>query len=642
MIDLEIRYPDKLDILPVTDRISVNLGENINALRDAILNIEQVLGLDVNIGLFTPDPTNTTVASRLTRIERGIAERNLVFREINVSDALTVLLNQSNQPSVILGNGEVNNIAPVTVLGPLTVLSPQVPNPETLFQTPVRIDVTTFNSEASAKTLIKGKSNVDEPLLWIQDTNDSTTITNNPNRLALKVQGNMLVTGKLQADFSVDHTKVLNIETVPTEQTRGSTRHVTQGDYHTHRKGRYDESRGQWIVDSSTDVDDLGIINHRDLEGVGTLPTHGNDYSPLPGVAYHVTGGDLHSHKSGDGAQVDHNDLKNINPKFSNHVTGGDSHDHTNGRGAQIDHSTLSNIGTSGADDIHVTKGSNHRHEVDEDGNPIGDGEQINHSWLSNIVTTGDGAIHVTNGDSHTHSTDGDGGQIDHNDLANIGSFTHSEIDSRITSFRKIKTGTAAFTSVDFDEVDIAHGMGTDQFILIPTVVAINSAPPSDPSDVGVIYVDTTTRSSTSVTLKRVGGAAVGPATKAQVTVASPGADNDLTFIARQPGLDGNDITIEYRDDAGALGSDPIKIVAVTTPASITVIFDSSTPPTAEDIRAGILSDSAASLLVDILVAEGTGAGTVSDGYGPTNLSGGQDATGFISLDIEWIAVATN
>jgi len=644
MIDLEIRYPDKIDLLPLTTQVSVNIGENINALRDSILNVQNVLGLDVNIGLFTPDPTNTTVASRLNRLERGIAERNLVFRELNVSDSLSVLLNSNNMPSVKIGRGEANNTVPVTILGPLTILSSQVANPLTLIQTPVEINVTTFDQEASSATLIKGKSNFDQPLLHIEDTNNTIFLTNNPNSLALKIDGNVEITGRLQANFSISHTRLLDIETVPTDATRGSTRHVLQGDYHSHRKGRFNQTQQRWVVDSSTNPTDFGIINHRDLEGIGTLPTHGNDFTPLPQTAYHVTGGDLHSHSAGDGAQIDHNDLKNISPAFSNHITGGDSHDHQQGRGAQITHTSLSDIGTSGPNDIHVPRGGNHQHMITEDGDVVGDGGQIDHRWLSNIQTTGDGAIHVTGGDTHRHTQDlGDGGQIDHNDLLNSGTLSHEQIDQRISTFRRSRTGITSFTSSDFDAVTISHGMGSDQFKLLWSLASINSAPPSDPNDVGVIYVDSSSKNSNTVTLRRAGGALVGPAIKASIIVTSPGSDNDLQYIARTAGSVGNNIVIEYRDDPGALSiGETVKVVAVTFPASITIIFDSGSPPTAAEIRSAILSDPSASLVVDILVAEGTGDGIVADGYGPVNLSGGQDFTGFTSLDIEWVAIATN
>lgn len=503
MIDLDIRYPGALDILPVTTTVSINVGQNINALRDAILNLETVLGLDVNIGLFTPNPEDATVADRLNRLERGIAERNLVFRELNVSDALSVILNINNEPVVRIGRGVANSIAPVTILGPLTILAPAVVNPETYIQTPVRLDVTTFNPNMSAKSMIKGKSNTDEPLLIIQDTNSATFVSDS-TKYALVVQGNVKVTGVLTAEYSIDHSKLLNIETVPTDATRGQTRHVTQGDYHTHRKGRYDTAKSKWVVDSSANTSDFGIIQHKDLEGIGTLPTHGNDFTPLPGVAYHVTGGDLHSHKSGDGAQIDHNDLKNINPKFSAHVTGGDAHDHTNGRGAQISHQNLSDIGTNGPDDIHVPLGGNHFHQMDENGNPIGDGAQINHAHLSNIDTLGAAAVHVTKGDAHAHTSSGDGGKINHIDLLNVGTLSHDEIDARISRFRVSQAGTASFASSgpSYNEVTVSHLLGTDQFNVAWSLSALNGAPPSNPFDVGVIYV--TDKSTTTFKIKRL------------------------------------------------------------------------------------------------------------------------------------------
>lgn len=714
MIDLDIKFPSDYDSLPVTTQVSINLGENINALRDAILNIERILGLDVNIGLFTPDPRFATVAQRLSRIERGIAERNLVFREINVSDALSVLLTPGNRPQVKIGRGEANDVVPVNVLGSLTILAPQVANPETFMQTPLRLDVTTFNPDMSSKSLIRGKSNIDEPLLTIQDTNTALFISNNQTSYALRVRGNMVVEGRLTANFSVDHNKVLNIETVPTDATRGSTRHVTQGDYHSHRKGRYDATRGRWIVDSSTNISDFGIINHKDLEGIGTLPTHTNDFAPIPGVAYHVTGGDLHAHKNGDGAQIDHNDLKNINPKFTNHVTGGDSHDHTSGRGAQINHSSLANIGTTGADDIHVPKGGNHAHEVDADGIPLGDGAQISHTWLSNITTTGEGALHVTGGNAHAHTSAGDGGKIDHADLENAGLATHQEIDAKLSLVRAMATGTAKFTTsgTTYNQTTVTHNLGTDQFNVSWSLAG--SAPPSNPFDVGVIYVSDKT--ATSFTLKRLfsassvsriydtgslvastvpatlshglgstptsldvmhevagkwefldpasfvttdvnniytnfsalGSDAVriiasltntsaslqpGPAVKAQLTT-NFGSNSNLLFIARTPGIAGNNIKVRYEQNT-SITTNPF---IVASPTLIIVMYN--TPVTANEVRLAVLNNATAGTIIDVINAPGNNGTGLVGAFPETALAGGADTSGISALDLEWIAVA--
>lgn len=439
MADQEINYPEEYDILPETTSISVNIADTLNVLRDAILNIEEVLGLNVNIGIFTSAVEEATVSDRITRLERGIAERNLVYQEINVSDALSVFLNEDNKPFVRIGKGLVNDLAPVQILGPLTILSPQSSQIETYIQTPVCIDVTTFDSEASARSKIKGKANVDQPLLIIEDTNSSEYLKNHPETLALQIKGNVKVEGKLIAEYSIDHDRLLNTETIPTEQTRGNIKHVVQGMYHSHRKGRYDNNKGQWIVDSSVNTKDFGILNHNDLEGIGTLPTDQNDFVPQQGVAYHVSGGDLHDHSGNTGGgQINHNDLKNVNPKISNHVTSGDSHDHVEGRGAQLRHSTLSEIGTGGTGALHVTFGDEHNHEVDIEGIPVSGGSQISHKWLSDIGTALITDLHVTGGDNHKHS-EGDGGQISHIDLGDVGVYTHVEIDSQIDALQAEK-----------------------------------------------------------------------------------------------------------------------------------------------------------------------------------------------------------
>lgn len=637
MVDLEIRYPSELDILPVTTTVTVNIGSTLNAFRDAILNLETILGLDVNIGLFTPDPESATVADRLNRIERGIAERNLVFREINVSDALQVQLNQNNEPFVNIGLGSTTTIAPVTIKGPLTVLSPAQSNPRTIIQTPVSIDVTTYNENMSANSLIKGKANALQPILRVHDTSDGYSGT------ALHVIGNMKVEGTLETEYSIDHNTLLNIDAVPTDATRGTTRHVSQGDFHSHRKGRFDEDRGTWIVDSSTSTNDFGIISHRDLQGWGTLPTHDNSFTPDPNIRYHVTGGDLHAHKAGDGAQIDHTDLKSISPKFSNHVTGGDSHRHTSsGDGGKVSHLDLDDTNTTGANAVHVTSGDAHAHQLDSDGNPLGDGAQIDHAHLLN--TSPATSNHVTGGDNHTHS-DGDGGQIDHENLSNKGSLTHSEIDASINTFRATTTGTASFTASAFNEIEITHSLGTDQFNVAWSLSGVNVAPPSSSSDVGVIYVGE--KNSTSFKLKRIGGSIPGPAVAAQLTTDFASADQNIQFIARNPGAAGNDISIEYESETTgdpiltetSPGGKPIFIEATSNPPTFTLHFDAGDKPTAADARAALLNNSLiATFLTADLVGDGSG---LIDAYGASNLAGGSDVSSFSSMEIEWIAVAT-
>lgn len=641
MTDLEIRYPSNYDILPFTTTVSISVGDNINALRESILNIENTLGLNINIGLFTADPTKATLGERLDRIERGIAERNLIFREINVSDSLQVLLNPNNQPFVRIGLSTPTSIAPVTIVGPLTILSPQVANPETIIQTPVKIDVTTFNPNASANSSIKGRSNSSQPLLTIEDINSNPAST----EFALSIKGNVKVTGKLEAEYSIDHTKLLNTDTVPTSTTRGIVKHVTQGDYHSHRKGRYDSNLSQWIVDSTINTTDYGILSHSDLEDIGTLPTHGNDFRPVSGTAYHVTGGDLHSHKSGDGAQIDHNDLSNISPKFSNHVTGGDSHAHTSANdGGQVSHNDLADIQTTGTAAIHVTGGDLHSHALDSDGNLVGNGAQINHLHLTNIATTGAGSLHVTGGDAHKHSSDGDGGQIDHTTLSNIGTMTHDEIESKIGSFRATKTGTAQFTTTAFSEVSIIHGMGTDQFNVSWSLSDASTTPPSDPSDVGVIYVSNKT--SSAFKFKRVGGLAVGPAVQAQYTTNLTAiTNNDIQFVAKTAGIAGNSIHVQYILDS-TISSNAV-IYTTTSPASLTVRYKTSITK-AKDIITAVNSNAAAVSLVGAFNASSnSGDGYISttsgsDGYLLVDayLSGGLDVTGFTGLDLEWIAVS--
>jgi hypothetical protein len=651
MTDLEITYPSSIDTLPFTTTISVSVGDNINALRAAILNLEEVLGLNVNIGLFTPDPAAATVAERFNRLERGIADRNLVFREINVSDALQVFLDRNNNPFVRIGVGTPQVIAPVTIVGPLTILAPAINNPMTLIQTPVTIDVTTMPVSApipnqvsppppSANSLIKGFSNPNQPLLTITDINP--TPNNNPTALggvpsyALKVTGNMIITGTLTAQFSINHDQLLNIGSVPTDATRGDVRHVTQGDYHSHRKGTYNATLGKWVVSSATSTSDLGIINHFDLEGWGTLPTQGNDFVPTPGVQYHVTGGDLHSHSVGDGAQVDHNNLKNVDPNSSNHVTGGNSHAHTStGDGGTVSHTNLSDIETSGVGALHVTYGDGHSHSIDSNGNPIGDGAQIDHSSLLHISTTETGAIHVTNGDAHTHSSTGDGGQIDHTTLSNIGTNTHAQIDAKLATFKAAVAGTGQFTTTNPNSVQIQHSLGTDQFNVLFSLSSVNTTPSSSPSNIGVLYVPAAGKTTSAFTLNRAGGASVGPALPASLTTALSGSNNDLVYTAQTAGSAGNGISITYVLN-NSITTNPT-ISASTT--SVVVLF-TSPHPSAATVQAAILANPIASAIVNVYNASGNDGTGAIDAYSSTHLTGGADSSGFTGLEFEYVLVA--
>ena len=81
-----------------------------------------------------------------------------------------------------------------------------------------------------------------------------------------------------------------------------------------------------------------------------------------------------------------------------------------------------------------VTNGDSHNHDG-------GDGGQIAHTALSSIGTNTHAQIdthissgpHVTNGDSHDHSG-GDGAQINHTGLSNIGTNTHAQIDTHMSA----------------------------------------------------------------------------------------------------------------------------------------------------------------------------------------------------------------
>lgn len=437
MIDSEIKYPREIDTLPITDEMTSYVSENINSLREAIINLEETLGLNIDVGIFTNSDERPTLAERLRRIESGIAEHNLVLKELNVDDCLAVQKNFRGNSIVRVGKSTPQEVCQVLIMGPLNILSTGPGNIPTIINTPIKIDLSEVDKELSTNSLIKGKGSISQPLLKIQDTNSKDILAQNKIQ-TLVIDGNCTINGFLNAKFSISHEQILSTETTPNENTRGIVKHVFQGDYHTHKKGLFDQEKQTWIVDTTVDEKAFGILNHLDLVGIGTLPEHVDSFIPRKDIAYHVTYGDMHKHSSeGDGAQVDHNDLKNINPKISNHVTGGDWHIHSKlkGDGGAITHSDLSEIETIGEGAIHVTYGDAHSHSLDDEGNVVGDGAQINHKHLTNIESLGEGAIHVTLGGLHQHDPEipGSGGIIDHAKLSNIGTLSHPELEEMLS-----------------------------------------------------------------------------------------------------------------------------------------------------------------------------------------------------------------
>ena len=214
-------------------------------------------------------------------------------------------------------------------------------------------------------------------------------------------------------------------------------------------------------------------------------------YAP---IAKGVTNGDSHDHSGGDGAQIDHTTLSNIG---SNAHSAIDTHISSTSNPHQVDYADVSgqDAGTdvTAAELEELTDGSTtslHDHSgitdadaihdnvsgeisaitakttpVDADITLIEDSAASNAkkklSW-SNIKATMKAymdtiyapiAKGVTNGDSHDHSG-GDGAQINHTTLSNIGSNSHSTIDTHISS-------TSNPHQVDYADVS-GQDAGTD------------------------------------------------------------------------------------------------------------------------------------------------------------------------------------
>lgn len=331
---------------PAVTEVSEATGVEINRNRDAILQIERILGLDPHVGIYTTNPATATVDERLELIENGTAEGRFAWQKINVRDSLIVDENLLGKTTVTLGRKltSASTAAVVTVQGPLRVVDSLTTSESrsAIFEVPLEV-TKTQESALSTAVKITGTSTASDPLLTIKD------FFNNPDaadRLALKIEGNVEITGKLTANFAISHSQLQDIETIPISgQAQNSVRHVTRGDYHSHVKGTYDEINERWIVDPDPSFETFGIIRHRDLDEINTKRGQ-KGFVPVEGEAYHVTGGDDHDHTAGRGAQIRHSTLAEVDPATSPHVTDGDLHDHSPGSGgAQISHNNLSDSG---------------------------------------------------------------------------------------------------------------------------------------------------------------------------------------------------------------------------------------------------------------------------------------------------------
>lgn len=307
---------DTIKNWPATTEVTQATGEDITRNRDALLMLERILGQNPHIGIFTPDSQVATVSERISLIEAGIAEGRINWKRLNVNDSLEVVQDNLGRTAVFLGRAQSSskNAAPVTIRGPLTIEDSGSKQNQMTIKTPVRFTRTQASGD-STDVLYEGTSRKDAPLVKIRDI--LKTKTYDANRLALHVIGNVKIDGFLEADFSLDHERLTNIGTIPQVDRNGKiisiAKHVARGDFHAHKRGRYDQTLEAWIVDSNPTTNTFGIIDHKDLEPA-TITTNSRIqlFEPKAGVAYHVTNGDDHDHSNGFGAKIDLTAQKNV------------------------------------------------------------------------------------------------------------------------------------------------------------------------------------------------------------------------------------------------------------------------------------------------------------------------------------------
>lgn len=351
-----INWPEEYDSdlnWPAVTQVTEDTGEEINRNRDALLRLERVLGLNPQLGIFTNPNTaaTATVAQRISLLEQNLAEGRFDLQTLNVGDVFIVGRDPRNIPFIHIGTKEEGEsvASPVVIRGSLTVEDSLLPNAnQAQFNVPLWVRMTQASGQ-STNVIVEGTSQTDKALVHVRDFLENPQ--SNINRLALLVEGNLKVTGgKIIGEFSIEHDTLLGIQTTPTyDHSTGSiiqsARHVARGDFHSHRKGDFNETLERWVVDPNPDADTFGIIRHVDLEGIHTTTNQEEPFFPDPDLPYHVSGGDEHNHEQGRGGQIRHEAIAGIDPSESNHVTNGDAHTHTSGDGAVIAHSNLSGVG---------------------------------------------------------------------------------------------------------------------------------------------------------------------------------------------------------------------------------------------------------------------------------------------------------
>lgn len=335
-----VKYPgtpsqpefDTVDNWPATTKVTQDTGEDVTRNRDALLVIERLLGPNPHIGLFTSDLRTTSIAQRLSILEQGVSEGRFEFKKLKVERAIETVRNLNETITLVLGAARTaaNEYTQVEVRGPLRVFDSEADDPRARFDVGFLVEKAQELGE-STECEIRGSSVKGKPLLLIEDFNRAEI--NDRNHTALEIRGNLFVSGYIDGNFALDHQRLNNIQTDPVIDAQGNVVvdavHVSRGNYHSHKRGRYDPTLARWVIDSNPQEATYGIVNHNDLEPQSTRTSvRQRNFVPDTNIAYHVTNGDDHDHVGGDGAPLRHKFILGVDPKNSNHITGGDFHRH--------------------------------------------------------------------------------------------------------------------------------------------------------------------------------------------------------------------------------------------------------------------------------------------------------------------------
>lgn len=335
-----VKYPgtpsqpefDTVENWPATSKVTQDTGEDVTRNRDALLVIERLLGPNPHIGLFTTDLRTTSVAQRLSILEQGVSEGRFEFKRLKVERAIDTVRDLNETITLVLGAARTssNEYTQIEVRGPLHVFDSEADDPRARFDVGFVVEKP-LELGQSTECEIRGSSVKGKPLLLIEDFNRAEI--NDKNHTAVEIRGNLFVSGYIDGNFALDHKRLNSINTDPVIDAQGNVIvdaiHVSRGNYHSHKRGRYDPNLARWVVDSNPQQATYGIIDHNDLEPQSTRTSvRQRNFVPDSNQAYHVTNGDDHDHVGGDGAPLRHKFFLGVDPKNSNHVTGGDFHRH--------------------------------------------------------------------------------------------------------------------------------------------------------------------------------------------------------------------------------------------------------------------------------------------------------------------------